>query len=262
MDTPDLTRMRDFALEIALEAGRLTLDFFHPDTPFERKSDDSPVTVADRGAEQYLRQRIEREFPTHGILGEEYGEKRGDAPARWILDPIDGTFSFISGVPLFCVLVGFEWRGEMLAGVIHAPALSDTAYAARGLGCIWRRQDGSERTAQTSACDDLSRARLIHTGIRNMYRCGRGAALERLRDAVYADRSWCDAYGYLLIATGRAEIAIDPVMNPWDNAALLPVVTESGGTFTDWEGRSTHLSPHAVATNGPLAERVLAMLRD
>lgn len=260
MDAEQRREILEFAVDAAREAGELTLRHFHPDTPYELKSDRTPVTIADRQAEEFLRARIERCFPGHGILGEEFGEKAGREPGRWILDPIDGTFSFICGVPLYSVLVGFEWQGRMLAGVIHVPALRETAYAASGLGCTWRRADGSERPARVSNVADLAQARLMHSGIRSLYRHGRGAALERLRDAVCADRSWCDAYGYLLVATGRAEIALDPLMHIWDNAALLPVVTEAGGRFTDWRGEPTHTCSAAIATNAALFDAVMALV--
>lgn len=261
MTASELREVLEFAVDAARQAGELTLRHFSPDTPFEMKSDDTPVTIADRGAEKLLRNRIQRHFPAHGIVGEEFGETAGREPARWILDPIDGTFSFICGVPLYAVLIGFEWQGRVLAGVIHAPALGETAFAAAGLGCTWRRADGGERPARVSDVSDISQARLIHAGVRTMHRHGRWAALERLRDAVYADRSWCDAYGYLLVATGRAEIAADPAMNIWDSAALMPVVQEAGGVFTDWDGNATHTGTSALATNAHLHETVMGLVK-
>lgn len=256
MQPPPLSRILEFAVESAQLAGAYTLGYFNAGTPHEMKADHTPVTQADRGAEQRLRDRIERAFPRHAILGEEFGEKPGRQPGRWILDPIDGTYSFISGVPLYSVLVGFEWHGEMLVGVIHLPALGETLYAARGLGAWW-----NGRRARVSDVSDLSDARLVSTGTKNMVRHGRAAAFERLRDRCYADRSWSDAYAYALVATGRAEIALDPIMSIWDTAALLPVVVEAGGTFTDWEGATTHTAPNSIATNGRLLEPVLRVLR-
>ncbi|MCK4341203.1 MAG: inositol monophosphatase family protein [Phycisphaerae bacterium] len=255
MDERELREILDFAVESAQLAGTFTLGYFKADTPHEMKADNTPVTIADRGAEERLRQRIEAAFPTHGILGEEFGEKPGSTPARWIIDPIDGTMSFISGVPLYSVLVGFEWEGQMLAGVIHMPALGETVYAARGLGCRW-----NGRPAWVSNVSDLARARLVVTSVKTLYREGRGPAYERLRDACYIDRGWSDAYGYALLATGRAEIVLDPILSIWDTAALLPIVTEAGGTFTDWSGNQTHAAPEALATNGALFEAVMAMV--
>ena len=225
------------------------------------KADNTPVTIADRGAEELLRKRIEQAYPSHGIIGEEFGEKVGSEPARWIIDPIDGTFSFICRVPLYCVLVGLEWEGEMVAGVIHMPALSETVYAAKGLGCRWDNPNFNARPARVSNVNDLSQARLLHGGAKLMHRHNKLAAFSRLRDRVFAERGWCDGYAYLLIATGRAEIMLDPVLNVWDTAAPFPVVTEAGGTLTDWSGNSTHTAPEAVATNGHLFEQVMATIR-
>ena len=184
MDERQLQEILDFAVDCAQAAGRLTLGYFDAGTPAETKTDNTPVTIADRAAEQLLRQRIEARYPTHGIVGEEYGEKAGPAAARWILDPIDGTVSFISGVPLYSVLIGFEWAGEVLAGVIHLPALGETLYAARGLGCCW-----NGRPARVSDVPDLSRARLVVTSTKLMYAHGQGAVYERLRDACLLDRA-------------------------------------------------------------------------
>jgi histidinol phosphatase-like enzyme (inositol monophosphatase family) len=256
MDELQLREVLDFAVEAAQLAGAHTLGYYNTDTPVERKADHSPVTAADRGAEELLRRRIEAAYPTHGIVGEEHGTKTGTAAARWILDPIDGTYSFICGVPLYAVLVGLEWEGEMAVGVIHMPALAETVYAARGLGCWW-----NGRRARVSAVDDLAQARLVYGGAKFLQQSRRGAELQRLLDACHKDRGWCDAYGYALVATGRAEISLDPVMNVWDTAALLPVITEAGGRLTDWDGTVTHTAPEALATNGRLHDQVLATIR-
>jgi histidinol phosphatase-like enzyme (inositol monophosphatase family) len=212
--------------------------------------------VADRGAEELLRKRIEQAYPTHGIVGEEFGEKVGSEPARWIIDPIDGTFSFVSGVPLYSVLVGLEWHGEMIIGVVHMPALAETVYAARGLGCFW-----NGRRARVSGVTDLGEARLSATSVKLFERSDRLAAHQRLCSEVQTDRGWADAYGYACLATGRVDVVVDPLMSIWDNAALLPIVTEAGGRFTDWGGTPTHTSPEAVATNGHLHDSVLSALR-
>jgi histidinol-phosphatase len=256
LDQKTLQDVLDFAVESAQLAGSFTLGFFNASPPVELKADRTPVTAADRGAEERLRQRIERAFPTHGIVGEEFGEKAGSEPARWILDPIDGTYSFICGVPLYAVLIGFEWEGEAVAGVIHLPALQETVYAAKGLGCRW-----NGRPARVSDVKDIGEARLVFASAKFARKHGKGAEFERLLTACGNDRGFCDAYGYALVATGRAEIAVDPVMSLWDTAALYPVVTEAGGSLTDWRGNATHTAPEAIATNGHLLEPVLRTLR-
>lgn len=256
MHDRELSSLLEFAVAQARRAGALTLEYFHGTTPVERKADRSPVTAADRGAEALLREAIVAAYPAHGILGEEFGEQPGREPGRWILDPLDGTQSFISGVPLFAVLVGFEWRGAMLAGVIHLPALDETVWAASGQGCWW-----NGRRARVSGVGELAAARVLTNSANLLEQHGRAAAYERLRRRAAVDRGSYDAYGYVLVATGRAEVVVDPVMNIWDNAALLPVVVEAGGSFTDWDGRATHASPHAVATNGALFAATMAALQ-
>jgi histidinol-phosphatase len=258
MSQPDLREIMDFSVETAQLAGALTLGYFNARTPVEWKADRSPVTQADRGAEQRIRERIERYYPTHGILGEEFGEKpASDAtcPARWILDPIDGTFSFIHGVPLYSVLIGFEWAGRMLAGVIHMPALRETVYAARGLGCYL---DG--RRARVSDTANLEHATLLTGGGKMFDKTGRGGAFDAMRKACGVHRSWCDGYGYALVATGRADISLDAAMNIWDIAALVPVIEEAGGRITDWSGRADHRAKDTLATNGRLHDASLALL--
>ncbi len=252
MGPEELKEILEFAVDATKEAGRLTLGYFQNDPDVELKADDSPVTAADRGAEELLRARIEKAMPSHGILGEEFGETKGSEPARWILDPIDGTFSFVCGVPLYTNLVGLEWQGEMVLGVINAPALGEIVYGARGLGARWN--DGP---AEVSKVAELSEARLSATSTELLARFGRERHYQRLRDRCKTDRGWADAYGFLLLATGRVDVVVEPIMNIWDNAAPCAVVTAAGGTFTDWKGTSTHLAPEALATNGPILSDVV-----
>jgi len=256
MDAHELRELTAFAVESAQLAGAFTLGYFNAGTPHELKADRSPVTAADRGAEERLRKRIGDAYPDHGILGEEYGETTGNGRARWILDPIDGTVSFICGVPLYAVLVGFEYDGEMVAGVIHLPALGETVWASKGQGCWW-----NGRRAHVSDTRTLAQARLCTCGTKLLYEKGRGAAFERVREQCLLDRGWSDAYAYALVATGRAEIVLDPVMSIWDNAACMPCITEAGGSFTDWNGIATHRANEAMATNGALLEPTLAAIR-
>lgn len=251
--------MLAFAIESAQLAGARTLGYFNAQTPVEWKADKSPVTAADKGAEQCLRERIERYYPAHGILGEEFGEKAAadpsKAPARWILDPIDGTFSFIHGVPLYSVLVGLEWAGRMVAGVIHMPALRETVWAAHGQGCWW---DG--KRARVTQSRDLSTATLLTGGGKLFETTGKMNVFTNLIRSVGVHRSWCDGYGYALLATGRADVIVDPKMALWDIAALIPVIKEAGGRVTSWSGQDTHETTDLFATNGHLHESVQALL--
>ncbi|MBI4867862.1 MAG: inositol monophosphatase family protein [Candidatus Wallbacteria bacterium] len=246
----------EFAVEAAQLAGAFTLGYFNTGTPHELKADRSPVTAADRGSEELLRRRIARAFPDDGVLGEEFGETPGRSPGRWILDPIDGTFSFISGVPLYSVLVAYEWAGELVAGVIHMPALHETVWAGRGLGVWW-----NGRRARVSEANDLAEARVLSCGSKMFGTGDKKSGFDRLVRACRADRSWCDAYAYALLATGRAEVVLDLSLSLWDTAALYPVVTEAGGTFTDWSGHTTPHTSEVIATNGKLLPAVLAELR-
>jgi len=254
MSQPPLRELLAVALEAAREGGRRTLAYFNAGAGVESKADGTPVTAADREAEATMRRIIARAFPDHGILGEEEGETAGSAPSRWIIDPLDGTRSFVRGVPLFGTLVGLEARGEPVVGVIHLPALDETIAAAHGEGCTW-----NGRPCRVSAVDRLADALLVVTDERSAR--ARSGAYDRLAARTELQRTWADCYGYALVATGRAEVALDPVMNVWDCAALLPVVEEAGGRFTDWQGRRTIHGGEAVATNGVLHDAVLDVLR-
>jgi histidinol-phosphatase len=253
---PTLRELLEFAVEAAWQAGKITLEYFQSSFELEIKADASPVTVADRRAEQALRAAIERRYPGHRVLGEEFGETGPeDARYRWVLDPIDGTASFVRGVPLYGVMVALEREGESVVGVVNLPALGEAVYGARGEGAYW-----NGRRARVSAVDRLEDALVLSTSESAMARYGRGDAYARLRDATKMQRTWSDCYGYVLVATGRAEVMLDPVMNLWDNAALMPILTEAGGTFTDWSGTPTHTAAEALATNGVLLDPVLAAL--
>ncbi len=256
MTPNELKEILEFAVDATREAGRLTLGYFREGVRVETKADDSPVTIADRVAEELLRERIAKAFPGHGILGEEFGEQEGSEPARWILDPVDGTFAFVSGVPLYTNLVGLEWRGEMVLGVINAPAVSELVCGAKGLGARW-----NGRPARVSEVARLSEARIATTSTRLLARHGREAAYRRLRRCCREERGWPDAYAFLLLATGRVDVVLEGIMSVWDNAAPAAVVTAAGGSFTDWRGRPTHRAPEALATNGRLLDAVLERLR-
>src|SRR6185369_16657547 len=176
-------------------------------------------------AEQALREAIEGRYPDHAVLGEEYGET-GPKGARflWVLDPIDGTASFVRGVPLYGVMVALERDAEAVVGVVNLPALGEVVYAARGEGAHW-----NGRRARVSTVDRLEDALVLSTGETAMARFGRGAAYERLCAASKMQRTWGDCYGHMLVATGRAEVMLDPIMNIWDNGALLTILREAGG---------------------------------
>lgn len=258
----ELAARLQLAVAAARKAGDLTLSYFQrDDLGVEIKADDSPVTVADRGAEQLLRREIAAVFPSDGILGEEFGEQAGTSGYRWILDPIDGTKSFISGVPLYGTLIGVEHEGRSVVGVIHIPGLGETAYAAKGEGAWYVKGDAAPRPARVSKKPTLREGLFCTSEVRNFERIGRRDAYDKLQAAARISRSWGDAYGYLLVATGRAELMVDPMMHVWDCAALQPVIEEAGGTFTDWNGTPTIHATNSIATNGLVLDEVLAVTR-
>jgi histidinol-phosphatase len=255
VDNRELQELLDFAVEIAREAGDITLRHFRGSFVAERKADNSFVTVADREAEAHLRARIETAFPEDSILGEEGGEQSGTSNRRWILDPIDGTYSFVHGVPLYGVLIGVELTGKPIMGVVNLPASNEIVYAARGLGCFWNGEPS--RVSSTTSIDE---ALLLCTDFGVCEQYGFGPAAASLQGLAHARRTWGDAYGHVLVATGRADIMLDPVMNIWDCAALLPIVEEAGGTFTDWTGKPTIDGGNAISTNGSLFNPVMEIV--
>lgn len=245
-----------FALDAAWRAGRVTLGYFQTGVPAERKADDSPVTVADREAEQTLRRLIGEAWPVHGIVGEEYGRSPAQgSDYTWILDPIDGTNSFVSGVPLYATLLALTLRDEPILGVAHFPALDETVYAVRGGGCYW-----NGRRARVSAVARLDEAVLLTSGLHFAPGGPKRAAWERLVAATRIQRTWGDAYGYALVATGRAEIMVDPVMALWDCGPLQVIMEEAGGTFTDWRGSATIYAGESIATNGALFAETMRLV--
>ena len=252
----------DLALSAAREAGEITLRYFgQHNYAVELKSDRSPVTIADRQAEQHLRDRISAAFPDDAILGEELASRPGDSGFRWILDPIDGTKSFISGVPLYGTLIGVEWEGRAVIGVLRMPALDEIAYAVAGGGAFSQCGDAPVKPARVSNTSTLAESLFCTSDVKSFATSGKGEAFDRLSGACRLSRTWGDCYGYLLVATGRADVMVDPQMNVWDCAALQPIMEEAGGTFTDWRGTPTIHAGEAIATNKAVLEEVLAITR-
>ena len=245
--------MLEFALDATWQAGRITLGYFQTGVTAERKSDNTPVTIADREAEKHLRELISRYYPECSILGEEYGEQPGSSDLTWIIDPIDGTKSFVHGVPIYGCLLALVQDGQPLVGVAHFPALNETVYASRGGGGYW-----NGRRARVSAVDTLKEATLLCSDIGGYKE--RQPAFETLVNSTCIQRTWGDSYGYLLVATGRAEIMLDPYMAVWDCGPLGVIMEEAGGTFTDWNGTPTIYGGSAIATNGALFDDVMRII--
>lgn len=256
LDKSELESLLDFAVGLAREAGEITLRHFTRSFTTDRKADGSFVTQADREAERFIRSRIEEKFPRDSVLGEEEETRTGSSGRQWIIDPIDGTYSFVHGVPLYGVMLALEIAGESCLGVVNLPALGDLVYAARGLGSFW-----NDKAARVSATSTLEDALLLATDFGTCERYGFGAATRRLEQRAGARRTWGDCYGHILVATGRAEVMLDPVMNVWDCAPLLPILEEAGGTFTDWRGHKTIRGGNAISTNGVLFKTVLDLAK-
>jgi len=251
----ELQRLLDFAGSIASEAGEIALKYFGKSCTVETKGDGSFVTQADREAEAHLRQRITGIFPDDAILGEEEADRAGTSGRRWIIDPIDGTFSFVHGVPMFGVLVALEVEQEVVVGVVDLPATGELVYAAKGLGCFWNGD-----RVRVSTTKSLDAALLLATDFGMCAQYGFGKAAERLQERVQARRTWGDCYGHVLVATGRADVMLDPIMNVWDCAPLLPIIEEAGGSFTDWKGQRTIHGGNAISTNGELFAEVMSVI--
>ncbi len=235
-------------------------------TRVQTKQDDSPVTAADRGAERAMRSLIERRYPTHGVLGEEFGTRAGSGRYRWILDPVDGTRAFISNCFLFGTLIALE-RDD---GTGFRPVLGAIAHAAAGLALIGHAResrlyasDGSERRARVRACGQIEDATLLATSHWSTGEQGGGPVVESLVRRARLYRTWGDCFGYFALATGGADIMIDPTLSYWDVAAVVPVVEGAGGRVSAWEGGNPLAALSLVATGGgALHEAVLAVLAD
>ena len=245
------------AEELARLTGAVALRHYRSAITVEHKADGSPVTAADRAAEQAAREWVRRLFPDDGVLGEEFGEERAGARRGWVIDPIDGTKSFVRGVPLWGSLVALCEGETVLAGAAFFPAVDELVVAAPGEGCWW-----NGRRCSTSSVDDLAAATAVTTDERFRHHPARRTAWERLGERVDVSRSWGDCFGYLLVATGRAEIMCDPELSPWDAAALQPIIVEAGGAFTDWSGRPTAFGGSAIATNRSLAHAARQVLSE
>jgi histidinol-phosphatase len=253
MPAPTRERLLEVALAASEAAGKAAMRWFRADPPTGTKADGTLVTEADRDAERVLRSVIRTAFPDHGILGEEEGEVRGTAPYRWVLDPVDGTKSFVHGVPLWGTLVAVEHEGVPVVGVCRMPALGETVAAAKGLGCEF-----NGRPCRVSDVRELSKALLVLTSPRAARR--RTPRYLALEDQVAFVRGWSDCYAYCLVATGRADVALDPAMNPWDCGPFATILEEAGGRFTDWRGAATIHGGDALASNGHLHQAALDVL--
>jgi len=221
------------------------------------KSDETPVTIADREAERYIREQLARRYPTHAVVGEEHGAQEGSAPFRWWIDPIDGTKAFVRGVPLYGTVLGLERDGEVVVGVASFPALGETIAAAKGRGT---RLNG--RRSWVSTVANLAEAVVSTTDGGRFDELGRAARWRRVQRAAWVRAGWGDAYGYLLAASGRIEAMVDPIVHPWDVSAFPVIFAEAGGWFGSWSGDVTMRGGDALGVNAALRDTMLALLAE
>ena len=243
------------AAAVARVAGAVALRYYREGVRVERKADGTPVSVADREAEEVARGWLEARFPDHGILGEELGLVRPDARRRWLVDPIDGTKTFVRRVPLWGTLVALAEGEDVLAGAAFFPAVDELLVAARGAGCFWNGD-----RARVSEASVLEQATLLATDERFGGDARQRSRWNHLAERAGLVRTWGDCYGYLLVATGRAEVMVDGAMAPWDAAPLQPLIEEAGGVFTDWAARRTAFGGSTIATNRALSGEVRSIL--
>lgn len=248
----DIEALRDSAVEIARAGGAHTLNYFMKGIDVKRKEDDSPVTRADRETEQLIRKEIHDRYPSHGILGEEYEEQNPGAEIQWIIDPIDGTQSFIHGVPFYTTLIGVIVEDEPVVGVVNAPALDQLCVAAKDLGAYFNGKRCSVRS-----CSSLSIATFLSTDVTTSESFGFKKPFNHLLEHTKIHRTWGDAYGHMMVATGRADLMFDPVLNIWDAAPLLTVLREAGGVFCDVYGNQTIKTGNGISCSKELLPEVI-----
>lgn len=253
----DLAPYRAFLTALAIESGDFIRPFYgRADLAVESKGDASPVTAADRGAEELLRRRIEARFPDHGIIGEEYGNVREHAEWVWVLDPIDGTKSFITAVPLWGTLIALLHCGQPVLGCIHQPILGQLLIGDNTTATL------NDRPVRCRETTWIGEATVLTSDHLNLARYQDGPACDRLLARARLVRTWGDCYGYLLLACGHADVCLDPIMNPWDIAALIPIVRGAGGVISDWQGGPAYPAAHTLAAATPeLHAEVVASLR-
>ncbi len=246
----DLLAFAAIAREASRIAGEIIMPLYTSGTAVELKADRTPVTLADRRAEEAIREFLGRECRGHGVLGEEFGETPGVGRYRWVLDPIDGTKAFIHHVPLFGTLIALEDAGTPVVGLIGCHAAGETAWGAKGHGA-WLN---GERI-HVSSVANLSEATIATTSFQRQFE-KYPVGFAKMCEEVSLLRTWGDCFGYLQVAAGRAEAMLDPEMNHWDIAALYPVIIEAGGTITTWSGEAGP-GTSAIASNGVLHRAVL-----
>jgi histidinol-phosphatase len=242
----------ELALRMAEAAGKIILGYFQTAVQVETKNDNTPVTIADRKSEEALRALMEKHTPGYGIIGEEFGSQAGSADREWVVDPIDGTKAFIHGVPLFGTLLALLEKGRPVVGVISLPALGQVMHASLGGGCFL---DG--KPSRVSGVARVEDSLLLDGSISSMERLGYGPAWSALRARAKLHRGWGDCYGHLLVACGRAEAMVDPIVSVWDVAPMAIILPEAGGRFTSMGGKDSITEASGISSNGLIHGEIL-----
>jgi myo-inositol-1(or 4)-monophosphatase len=254
MDTTSLKEFKQFSSLLIQESTRIINRYFRTPIDVQRKYDNTPVTIADKKAEEKMRELIIKHFPDHGILGEEFGNEQTDAEYVWVLDPIDGTKSFICGAVTFGTLIGLLYKGESVLGIIHLPALNESLYGDNN------RTELNGKKVSVRKCENLSEAVLLTTEHHTVHEKKNGEKFEKLSKQVYLYRNLGDCYGYYLLASGFADIMLDPIVAPWDVIPVIPIVRGSGGVITDWHGQDPVKGNSVIASASDLHPDLLKML--
>lgn len=250
----DLKEFKSFSKLLADESGKIIRNYFRTKMSLETKADNSPVTIADKKTEETMRNMIKKEFPDHGIIGEEFGVYNEDAEYKWVLDPIDGTKSFVAGAVTFGTLIGLVKKGEPILGVINQPILNEYLIGDNNIAEL------NGEKVEFRKCDSIENAVLLTTDHLNIYNYQNGFKFEELIRKVKLYRQWGDCYGYYLLSTGFADIMIDPIMSPWDSIALIPIIKGAGGMITDYQGNDPVKGNSIIASAKEIHGAVIGML--
>lgn len=252
----ELNEYKEFSKLLAETSAEIIKKYFRTGVSVESKPDDSPVTIADKKAEDAMRILISNHFPDHGIIGEEFGETKKDAEYVWILDPIDGTKSFICGAYSFGTLIGLSKNGEPILGVYNHPILNDLLIGDNSETRI------NDIKTTVRKCNDLSKAVLLTTDHFNIEKYQNIDLFNKLVKKVNLYRNWGDCYGYYLLATGYADIMIDPIMSTWDLLPLIPIIIGAGGVISDYQGNEPIKGKSAVASSPQIHSAVIHSLNN
>ncbi len=250
----NFTEMKAFFKTLAEESGKIIKKYFFEDVNVEIKADETPVTIADKKAEEVIRSLIEKHFPEDGIIGEEFGEKKATSEYVWILDPIDGTKSFFRKMITFGTLIGLLKNGEPVIGAINQPVLDYFLIGDNEVAEL-----NGKRTFVRN-CSSLENATLLTTDHLNVYKYKNGENFEKLIRSVKLYRTWGNAYAYLLLSTGNADAMIDPIMSPWDSLPLIPIVKGAGGVITDYEGSNPVKGNSIVTSSKEIHKQIIEIL--